>query len=69
MQQRYEATFDDGDEDRWPRWVVVEWELVQPNGARSGRTVESFPGNSYGRTQAEELAYVLNREHAFGEYA
>lgn len=69
MQQRFEATFNDGDEDLWPRWVVVEWTYVAPNGARTGRTVESFSGTNYGREQAEELAYVLNREHAFGEYA
>lgn len=69
MQQRFEATFDDGDEDRWPRWCVVEWVHVAANGARVGNTVESFAGTNYGREQAEELAYVLNREHSFGEYA
>ena len=69
MQQRFEATFDCGDEDLWPRWVVVEWVHVAPSGARCGRTVEAFVGNSIGQRQAEELAFVLNREHAFGEYA
>lgn len=67
--KRFEAFFDDGDDDRMPRWCVVEWEHISASGARSGRTVEKFSGNQHGREMAEELAFVLNREHAFGEYA
>ena len=68
-QMRFEAVFDCGDDDREPRWSVVEWDYISPSGARSGSKVQDFPSCDFGRTQAEELAFVLNREHAFGEYA
>ena len=62
QRERFEACFDDGDEDRWPRWCVVEWEHVSPSGARAGRNVETFAGNSIGQRQAEALARQLNQE-------
>lgn len=64
--QRFEACFDDGDDDRLPRWCVVEWEYVAPNGARVGRNVETFSDSANGQREAQDLARVLNYEHAFG---
>jgi hypothetical protein len=69
MQQRFEAVFYDGEEDRRSQWCVVEWVMTRLDGSRSGINIKKFPGNLSGQQQAEELAAVLNREHAFGEYA
>lgn len=62
--KRFEACFDDGDEERWPRWCVIEWVQVSPSGARAGNVVETF--GRHQQKEAEDLAMVLNYEHSFG---
>lgn len=47
---RFEAYYDDGDEDRWPRWIVVEWHQSNP-----------FTGCTTGKIFRKD---VINEEHA-----
>ena len=58
---RFQAVFHEGEYgERMPSWDVVEWIYTNTvNGARSGRTVESFDREE----QAEELAAVLQQQY------
>lgn len=61
MLPRFEAIYYEGEfNERMPAWQVIEWTSHNPaNGARSGRTVESFDYQD----QARELAYVLQENY------
>jgi hypothetical protein len=63
-QARFEAVWFEGERDeRMECWNVVEWHTTcLANGARQGRTVESFYEWN-GEQQAKELAEVLQTNH------
>jgi hypothetical protein len=71
MTQRFEAVFHEEEpNERSAVWHVVEWTYVSADGkSKHGSKVKAFPDTIIGEEMARELAYVLNREHAFGEYA
>lgn len=71
MTQRFEAVFHEEEpNERSAAWHVVEWTYVSPDGkSKHGRKVEAFSDSPEGEQMASDIAYVLNREHAFGEYA
>lgn len=59
--QRFEAVFDEGDEDRYATWKVVEWTFTNPvTKARKGKTVVNYCINEY---TAVVRAAALNREY------
>lgn len=62
-QNRFEAVFDDGDEDRYPEWVVIEWTYINYEGTRrAGNIVEKHGMN---KDAAISAACSYNLIHAF----
>ena len=63
MKPRFEAYFFPGeDRERAPAWFVVE-NVTQQN----GRKIQEFPYSNDGEAMANDLAFALNYEWAYGE--
>ena len=71
MSNRFEAVYHEEEpNERSAEWHVVEWTHVSADGkSKHGSKVKAFPDTCIGGEMANELAYVLNREHSFGEFA
>lgn len=62
MGARFEAMYFE-DDDCVPEWCVVEWNVVNPNGSKSGNTVWKSYDMVRGEIEAVEMAAILQHEY------